>query len=179
MQARGFLCRFSCCLLAFPLLVDAWGKIGHEIVGNLAWALLSPSSQAQAAAILSNNGTATTTTSHCDEYCSPLAVVSDWADTIRHTAYYQWTAPLHFIDIRDRQIPGHCRVNNSSRCHFVYDRDCPQDVCVAGAVMNYTHRLLEQPTVAAKRESLKFLVHFVGDIHQVSFRAVMLFHHCM
>jgi hypothetical protein len=36
--------------------------------------------------------------------------------------------------------------------------------CVVSAIQNYTSRLMH--TDAYKDESLKFLVHFIGDIHQ-------------
>ena len=29
-------------------------------------------------------------------------------------------------------------------CNFAYQRDCPNDVCVAGAIQNYTHQLSDE-----------------------------------
>lgn len=67
----------------------------------------------------------------------------------------------------------------SNGCQFVYTRDCANDRCVAGAINNYTQQLLlTQPSSKVpprttrleqqqlRRDSLKFLIHFVGDIHQ-------------
>jgi hypothetical protein len=181
--------------------VDAWGQMGHEIVGNLAWTLLSPATRIAVSAILRND-----TNHDCHEYCSPLAVVADWADRVRN--YEPWSAPLHYIDVQDDTIDGGCPVvvdinatkdinNNQQKCQFVYARDCVDDLCVAGAILNYTKSLLlannkggregdgplvqatihhlmrtgdsSQAAAAAVEEALKFLVHFVGDIHQVRF----------
>jgi hypothetical protein len=184
--------------------VEAWGQMGHEIVGNLAWTLLSPDTRQAVSTILRND-----TNTDCHEYCSPLAVVADWADRVRN--YEPWSAALHYIDVQDDTIAGGCPIvvngtsttdnkDNTRQCQFVYARDCVDDRCVAGAILNYTKALLvnkggrkrrtgqggnqamtrhlmrtsDSPAVAsatadaaAAEEALKFLVHFVGDIHQV------------
>ena len=144
----------QCCL---PL-VHAWGRIGHEMVGNLAWRLLSNETQSLVEAYLMHEA------GDCPD-CSPLGKIADWADSARRTHEYHWSGPLHYIDIHDGSIRGGCPATNDttteSDCHFVYDRDCVEDVCVVGAVKNYTQRLSIDPT-----ESLKFLTHFVGDLHQ-------------
>jgi hypothetical protein len=65
----------------------------------------------------------------------------------------------------------------SYACQFDYARDCANDWCVAGAIANYTSQLTPAgvtPKLGGAgtesdqlvRESLMFLVHFVGDIHQ-------------
>lgn len=51
--------------------------------------------------------------------------------------------------------PRRCRVDVSSDCG---------NGCVVSAIQNYTSRLLHSNVF--KDESLKFLVHFIGDIHQ-------------
>jgi hypothetical protein len=43
--------------------------------------------------------------------------------------------------------------------------DCPNNVCVVGAIQNYTQRLTTQ-TGAEQQYALKFLIHFCGDVHQ-------------
>lgn len=154
------------CLLVSFKTTHAWGKQGHEIVANLAWKFLSNSTQDKITDML-----ASPTASPC-EGCSPLAVIAAWADAVRHTHYYQWTAPLHFIDVRDDLIPSGCPAGENDtmdkRCHFDYARDCPHDFCVAGAITNYTKILMDATELNqnAAVEALKFLTHFVGDIHQ-------------
>jgi len=151
-----------CSLFAAFLLLTpsawAWGKQGHEIVGNMAWFLLSESTKDQVVSILN-----WTKADENDEDCTPLGSIADWADTVRRWHEYSWSAPLHFIDVRDDLIEGGCRVDHlADACIFDYERDCVDDMCVAGAIMNYTaslHRDLDDV-------SLKFLTHFVGDIHQ-------------
>lgn len=141
-------------------LVMAWGKDGHEIVGNVAWMILSNQTKDYVMNLL--NLTSTDSNHHdsgssdCMGFCSPLAQVSDWADMVRNYAPYHWSAPLHYIDIRDDEIlPQGCPVNannnqegqlssTSSSCHFNYTRDCPNNTCVAGAIVNFTNNLLLQ-----------------------------------
>jgi hypothetical protein len=177
--------------------VHSWGQKGHEIVGNVASALLSKDALDRIAFLLNVSYTNDTVMgldgiayykstknivdphSHsCEEYCTPLAIVADWADQIR--THYHWSAPLHYNDVRDDIIlPNGCPVVMSSlstsKCYFNYTRDCPNNICVSGAIMNYTQQLQDgfynnqQQLLQQKstlNESLMFLVHFIGDIHQ-------------
>ena len=136
----------------------AWGKVGHEIVGNLAWRLLPETVQEQVLDILPNS------TQYED--LTPLGAVADWADVVRHTHEYSWSGGLHFIDVHDEVLPDSCFTTDSAACAFVWTRDCVQDWCVVGALRNYTHRLTLAEPSGATAEALKFVVHFVGDVHQ-------------
>jgi len=57
-------------------------------------------------------------------------------------------------------------------CHYHRDRDCFSEqmepmMCVDAAVQNYTGRLNDTSIGTDQQaEALKFLVHFIGDIHQ-------------
>ncbi|ONK81495.1 uncharacterized protein A4U43_C01F29730 [Asparagus officinalis] len=88
-----------------------------------------------------------------------LASVCSWADQMRFK--YRWASPLHYA-------------NTPGLCNFKYSRDChnskgERDMCVAGAINNYTAQLQnnQDPSNTYNlTESLMFLAHFVGDIHQ-------------
>ncbi|KAF4726183.1 hypothetical protein FOZ63_008580, partial [Perkinsus olseni] len=68
---------------------------------------------------------------------------------------YRWTAPLHYVDTPTRQ------------CKMVYQRDCPNDFCVIGAIYNYTNRAVSKSVSRAEREfAMKLVIHFLGDVHQ-------------
>lgn len=110
---------------------SAWGTLGHEIVANLAWMRLRPETKEWVQSLLKHV--------EPEDDMSPLAKVADWADEIRH--FMGWSAPLHFIDIRDDLVDGGCE-RLSEKCDFQYKRDCPADFCVAGAILNYTDQLL-------------------------------------
>jgi len=157
-------------LVIFPVGVFAWGKLGHEMVANLAWRRLSTEAQQ---AVIDVLGTDNST------FGSPLAAVADWADRVRYTSQYHWTGPLHFIDVHNEEIPGGCPAHeptaNNILCKFDYHRDCENDMCVAGAITNYSSymsnfgRVLRRANNSDERrlkESLMFVTHFIGDIHQ-------------
>ncbi len=82
-----------------------------------------------------------------------LADVSTWADEIRRKR--KNTAPLHYAD----PLPGSGEFN--------LERDCPKVGCVVSAIIEYSHVLRDKNASRQDRvEALKFLVHFVGDVHQ-------------
>lgn len=147
----------SVLLLVSPT-VDAWGKYGHQMVANIAWSRLSNETQAWIRSTLAIDK---------ESMGSPLADVADWADVVRYSKFYHWSTPLHYVDVQDDQIDGGCPVVNPGEwtaCHFDYARDCEKDICAAGAIANYSTRLAQNANEA--NVSLKFLTHFVGDIHQ-------------
>jgi hypothetical protein len=113
-----------------------WGTVGHEIVANLAYHRLTNETKQAVLEILGP--------SNDTDAGSPLAAVADWADQVRY--HYHWSAPLHYIDIPDESMDGGCpsiTPNETSACHFIYKRDCVNDVCVAGAILNYTAQLTD------------------------------------
>jgi hypothetical protein len=62
---------------------------------------------------------------------------------------------LHYINTPDWQ------------CKFIAEKDCADHFCVSAAIANYSQRLSNSALSPAQRtEAFKFVVHFVGDIHQ-------------
>ena len=121
-----------------PSACFAWGRDGHRIVGTIAAKYLTPQAAAAVKDLLGDES---------------LADVSTWADEIRRERKH--TAPLHYANID----PSHDR--------FDLQRDCPQEGCVVSAIIEYSHILRDENATRQERvEALKFLVHFVGDVHQ-------------
>jgi hypothetical protein len=84
-----------------------------------------------------------------------LADVSTWADEIKSDSAYRWASPLHYANVAPEADS------------FDLARDCPANGCVVSAILKYTKVLQDgQASTADKTEALKFLVHFVGDVHQ-------------
>ncbi len=75
-------------------------------------------------------------------------------DEIKSNHSYDWARSLHYMDTHDAP-PRRCLAQVSTDC---------TDGCVVSAIQNYTSRLLRSNNF--RDESLKFLVHFIGDIHQ-------------
>ena len=134
---------------AFLLLLApaalAWSGLGHRLVGELAQRHLTPEARAQVADLLAGEANPT------------LAGVATWADDLRNTDpdRFRQTSRWHYINTP----PGTC----------AYDagRDCPDGNCVIAAIERQRAILADrsQP-LAARRDALKFVVHFVGDVHQ-------------
>lgn len=156
-----FLQSWLMCLVllsSLPSLSSAWGEFGHEIVANLAWRRLSSTTQHKIATILN-----ITNATLIDETGSPMAAVANWADHVRH--FLPWSAELHYIDIRDNLITGGCHYPPKQQhdalekpacsCDFKYDRDCPEDICVAGAILNYSTQLLSYTQKPTQPPSLR------------------------
>jgi len=88
-----------------------------------------------------------------------LSAIANWADQVKNQKAYKWSQPLHFINTPDWL------------CEYDRTRDCvdsgTKNFCVDGAIQNYTGRVVNTNLPFAQQaEALKFLVHFVGDIHQ-------------
>jgi len=150
-QKGGEMRTLSLLALVFTVQRDvqlcvAWGCDGHRMTAAIAEKLLTTAATKQVQEILAYDKT------------TSMNEVACWPDEIRMEAAYRWSDSLHFVDIPD------------GVCSFKYARDCKDDTqeigrCAVGAIYNYTQRV--QVTTGFQRaEALKFLVHFVGDIHQ-------------
>jgi nuclease S1 len=143
MSAPCLAARLCCLLLALCATspARAWGERGHRLVGALAERELSPATRAQVRDLLAGEPDPT------------LAGVSVWADELRETDAA--SAPLHYVRIGDRS------------CRFDAVRDCAAGSCVVGAIQRYARQLADRAQAPAqRRDALKFLVHFVADVHQ-------------
>ena len=150
------------CLMNIELSYS-WGTDGHEIIGNIAYERLSTKSQEKACAILSMNDDNDPLFGDDGQSC--LGRIADWADAYKYSHDGGWSKPLHYVDVEDSLVTNGCHYNNTDNCTFVYERDCANDFCVAGAVTNYSTRLINH-SINDNWDSLKFLVHLVGDLHQ-------------
>eukprot|EP00933_Yihiella_yeosuensis_P033839 TRINITY_DN27460_c0_g1_i1.p1 TRINITY_DN27460_c0_g1~~TRINITY_DN27460_c0_g1_i1.p1 ORF type:complete len:343 (-),score=65.27 TRINITY_DN27460_c0_g1_i1:252-1280(-) len=130
-------------LIVFFSLVSkavAWGADGHTTVAHLAEQYLSNDVRATLLADLGN--------------CS-LSYAANWNDDFDHEANGAWSLGLHFIN-----YPGHA-------CNFVWARDCKNDRCNPGAIVNYTRQVFDKKLSKDRRFfALKFVIHMMGDLHQ-------------
>lgn len=130
-------------LPALPAL--AWSAMGHRMVGELAQRHLSPAAKAEVAMLLAGEPNPT------------LAGVATWADDMRTAdpERFKATSRWHYINPQ------------GGGCAFDVARDCPDGNCVVVAIEKQRVILADrsQP-LAARRDALKFIVHFVGDVHQ-------------
>lgn len=132
------------CAAAFALaapLAQAWGPVGHAIVADIAQQHLDPTAAAQVQALLRLEG------------LSRLDDIASWADNTRKE--HPRTGGWHYVDIplrADAYVPA---------------RDCVRDNCVIAQISHFSQVLADRSAVpAARLEALKWVVHFVGDVHQ-------------
>ena len=132
------------CLGMVPA-ASGWGALGHSMVGELAERHLDPKARAEVARLLAGEPDPT------------LAGVANWADTLRNSdpERFKATSRWHYINAK------------GGGCAFDLARDCPDGACVVGAIETQRAILVDrnQP-IEARRDALKFIVHFVGDAHQ-------------
>ncbi|CAA7402060.1 unnamed protein product [Spirodela intermedia] len=126
---------------------DGWGKLGHFMVCKITEKYLSENATRAVVDLLPPVAG------------GELAAVCSWADEVRFR--YRWSSPLHYA-------------NTPGVCDFTVKRDChnakrTQNMCVVGAINNYTAQLRTYGKSSSGynlTESLMFLAHFMGDIHQ-------------
>jgi nuclease S1 len=116
----------------------AWGGQGHQAVAELAWQRLTPQARAGVSKLLAL------------EPGQTLGSIASWADTIRDPL----TAPWHYINFP------------RGDCHYQAERDCPDGNCVVRAIEQQEAILKASGADEERLRALKFVVHFVGDIHQ-------------
>jgi hypothetical protein len=135
--------RYQWALLALvavlPHLAKAFGGDGHRLVATIAERQLSERARSEVARLLAIEPGAT------------LASVSTWADETRAPT----TAAWHYVNLpRDAD------------CHYVATRDCPGGNCVVGAIERQRLVLTSLAPDAERLAALKYIVHFVADVHQ-------------
>jgi len=126
--------------LLLPSLAHAWGGDGHQIVCLIAEDRLTSAAKAGIHGLLGDANISD-------------AEIASWADEIRRQR--QETGPWHYVDI-PTDAKGFDAKRDGQNGNNVTDK------------INDFKAVLEDPkaTRNARVEALKFLVHFVGDIHQ-------------
>jgi nuclease S1 len=147
MKSEAFHIRSSIRWTAVLLIVSfvlvppsawGWGREGHQIIAAVAEDRLDETTKVMIQSLIGNNH---------------LYSVATWADDVRKERHD--TAPWHYVDIP---------------LGSAYDpaRDCelPRS-CVVVKIADFVQVLKDKSKSREERaEALRFVVHFVGDIHQ-------------
>ena len=151
-----------------PSEVAAWGDEGHRIVARIAARLLDEPARRAVVTLLAQP-TPEPYFDTCQTHqrlplataADKLACIATWADAVRNETGHDATAEDHFVNI-PITAPG-------------YDSKYCARGCVVTAIARSRARLLDPATPLEKRrEALKFIVHFVGDLHQPLHTAIDL-----
>lgn len=125
-----------------PLHADAaasrWGALGHRIVVTLAWDHLTPTAKAAAERLLAGES---------------LGDAAVWADKVRPQR--RQSAPWHYVNVP------------AGTTAWDAERWCPRGDCIVGAIHRFRRELGDATASdSARAEALRFLMHFLGDMHQ-------------
>lgn len=132
-----------CSLFAVAACSQAWIDTGHMIVATIAQSQLKPKVKAECDRLLAIGA---------DEKNADFVTTSPWADDIR--GQRRETGPWHYIDLHFRS-DGKPTTNK------------PDAENVVWAIDKFSAILRDRTKPDAERsEALRFLIHFVGDIHQ-------------
>ena len=134
--------RFQFCMVLISLVVNvpdsaAWGPQGHSVIGLIADGHLKPEVKELIAKKFNINS---------------LADVATWADRTRKKRKEE--SSWHYTNIEEGEWT------------YNAERDCPDGACVTEKIHEFSGILRSTSLRERKKDALKFLVHFVGDVHQ-------------
>ena len=127
--------------IAHPARLLAWGVEGHRLVARIALSQLTPAAKDAVTRLLGTED---------------FVAVSTWADEVRsqRPETYNW----HFVDIPY----GEKKYNATRDCPSSEKGDCLIAELVRAEKTMRDHARSDD----ARREALKFFIHFMGDLHQ-------------
>ncbi|MEP6713018.1 MAG: S1/P1 nuclease [Ferruginibacter sp.] len=125
-----------------PFAGNAWGVLGHRIVGQIADSYLTKHTKKEIAQILGNES---------------IALSSNWADFIKSDPSYNYLSSWHYVDINGGL--------SQQEVQAYLDADTATD---AYTKINFLVTELKNKSLDQDKKImyLRLLVHIVGDVHQ-------------
>lgn len=116
-----------------------WGYTGHRVIAQIAEQHLTPDAARTVHELLGSDS---------------LAEISNWADEARSTDEWRHTASLHYVNFRPDEHNYETIEKN------------PEGDVITGT--RWSEEILRNPDSSRRErvDALKFLVHFIGDLHQ-------------
>jgi len=139
-----------CFILAGSTVSLGWGSGGHMMVAHIAFGRLNPNAKAKVQTLLAVPINPSAVTSTSPDFVS----AAHWADDVKHLPGFEFSVDLHFIDIP-----------------FATDgtplpTDLPKTENIVKALTHYVDVLKTSADQNEQAQALRFIIHFVGDIHQ-------------
>lgn len=128
------------CFLGLTLSMSAYDAVGHRIIADIAYHNLTDRARSQVDKVLGKRG---------------IVSESTWADEVRSDNKYAYSYPWHYQDL-DNNI-------TTADIQKLLNNPKVEGEHLFFAIDTLTTRLRKDRNDA---EALKFLVHFVGDLHQ-------------
>lgn len=133
---------FYSLLVYMPLQANAWGLLGHRIVGQIAESYLTKKAKKEINKILGTES---------------LAMASNWPDFIKSDSTKKYLDPWHYVNLS----PG---LSFDSVKHFL--ETATQDNIYNKINLLVAELYNKNLSLEQKQFNLKFLIHLIGDLHQ-------------
>jgi len=147
---RGIALGVVFLILCTPSISLGWGAGGHMMTASIAFKRLNPRARAQAQALLAIPINPAAVSAQSKDFVS----ASHWADDLRPFAEFDPFKPLHFIDqpfsVDGTPLPA----------------GVPEPDNIVKALEDNVNILKTSTDKNAQAQALRFIIHFVGDIHQ-------------
>ena len=128
--------------LYIPIQSNAWGLLGHRIVGQIADSYLSKSARKAIAGILGNES---------------VAMSSNWPDFIKSDPAYKYLSNWHYVNIKQGMT--------QEQVISIIEKDMSTNAYTKISWLKNELKKKDLP-LADKQMYLKLLIHIVGDVHQ-------------
>jgi len=137
-------------MLCTPSLSVGWGAGGHMMVASIALKRLNPRAKAEAIALLARPINPATVTAKGKDFVN----AAHWADDLRPFTEFDSFKALHFID-QPFAIDGTAMPSG-----------IPEPDNLVKALEDNVNTLKTSTDKDVQAQALRFIIHFVGDIHQ-------------
>jgi hypothetical protein len=139
------------CLIFFSARVAmAWGSGGHMMVAFIAYERLNPTAKAQVDKLIAISIDPSDVTEESLDFVN----ASHWPDDVKNLPDFEFSGDLHFADFPfsadGTKLPG----------------DLPKRENIIKALRDYVRILRTSTDEEEQAQALRFIIHFVGDIHQ-------------
>jgi len=151
MNSKLMVClSVTLCFLIMMNQALGWGPGGHMIVAQIAYERLNPRAKAEVDKLIALRIEPTAITGKSLDFVN----ASHWPDDLRPEPAFADTLPLHFIDYP------------FSADATALPADLPAQQNILTALSKYVDILKSSGDDRERAQALRFIIHFVGDIHQ-------------
>ena len=128
------------CFLVIVLSLSAYDVVGHRIIADIAYQNLTSKTRKQVDEVLGKRG---------------IIYTSSWADEIKSDKKYAYSYQWHYQNLAANLT--------ETEIKYLFENPVSEGEHLFYGIGQMVERLKKDKTDA---EALKFLVHFVGDLHQ-------------
>lgn len=135
-------------ILCTPVISLGWGAGGHMMVAQIAFGRLNPHARAEVKTLLAIPIEPFSATAKSKDFVN----AAHWADDLRDFSDFDFFLPFHYVDTP-----------------FSNDGTDLPDVAsnnILKALKTNVNILKNSPDTQKRARALRFIIHFVGDIHQ-------------